>query len=122
MHHIIVKGIKRRKIFFDDSDRDDFLDRKSTIRSLGYELDWLLDHVLGLFGLTFKELVTGGKQRRTVLARSVLYYWGTRELGMSAVEISKKLNIASSAASESATRGRQILEKQGLKFLVEDIE
>jgi hypothetical protein len=98
------------------------LDRKSRIRALGYDFDWLSDRVLGLFGLTFKELLTGGKQRRTVQARSVLCYWGTRELGMSAVEISKKLNIASSTASESATRGRQIVEKQGLKLLDEDIE
>ncbi len=98
------------------------LDRKSRIRALGYDFDWLLDRVLGLFGLTFKELLTGGKQRRTVQARSVLCYWGTRELGMSAVGISKKLNIASSTASESATRGRQIVERQGLKLLDEDIE
>ncbi|WP_319407623.1 transposase [uncultured Desulfosarcina sp.] len=27
VHHIILRGINRRKIFFDDSDRDDFLDR-----------------------------------------------------------------------------------------------
>ena len=44
------------------------LDRKSTIESLGYELDWLLDRVLGLFGLTFKGLLTGRRQRRTVQA------------------------------------------------------
>jgi hypothetical protein len=98
------------------------LDRKSKIRALGYDFDWLVDRVLGLFGLTLTELLTGGKQRRTVQARSVLCYWGTRELGMSAVGISKKLNIASSTASESATRGRQIVEKQGLKLLDEDIK
>ncbi|HSO61694.1 MAG TPA: transposase [Desulfobacterales bacterium] len=27
LHHIIVRGIDRRKIFFDDFDRDDFLNR-----------------------------------------------------------------------------------------------
>ena len=27
LHHIIVRGIERRKIFYDDNDRDDFLDR-----------------------------------------------------------------------------------------------
>jgi hypothetical protein len=52
----------------------------------------------------------------------VLRYWGARELGLSAVEISKKLNIASSPASESAVRGRQIIEGQGLKLLGEDFE
>jgi len=98
------------------------LDRKSKIRALGYDFDWLVGRVLGLFGLTFNGLLTGGKQRRIVLARSVLCYWGTRELGMDAVSISKKLNIASSTASESAIRGRQIVEKQGLKFLDEEIE
>jgi hypothetical protein len=65
-----------------------------------------------LFGLTFKDLIAGGKQRKAVTARSVLCYWGTRELGMSAVAISKKLNIASSTASESAVRGRRIVEEQ----------
>ena len=66
------------------------LDRKSRIRALGYDFDWLVDRVLGLFGLTLKELLTGGKQPRAVQARSVLCYWGTQELGMSAVGISKK--------------------------------
>jgi REP element-mobilizing transposase RayT len=98
------------------------LDRKSMTRALGYDFEWLMDRVTGLFGLTSKQLLTGGKQRRTVKARSVICYWGTRELGMSAVGISKKLNIASSTASESATRGRQIVEERGLKLLDEDIK
>ena len=98
------------------------LDRKYRIRARGYDFDWLVSRVLGLFGLTFKELLTGGKQRRTVQARSVLCYWGTRELGMSAVGISKKVEIASSTASESVIRGRKIVEKQGLNLLDEDIK
>ena len=64
--------------------------------------------------------MTGGKQRRMVQARSVLCYWAMRELGVSAVSISKKLDIASSTASESALRGRQIVEKHGLKLLKEE--
>ena len=95
------------------------LDRKSKIRALGYDFDWLVGRVLGLFDLTFNELLTGGKQRKMVQARSVLCYWATRELGMSAVSISKKLNIASSTASESAMRGKQIVENQGWKLLEE---
>ena len=33
LHHIIVRGINRRKIFFDDADRDGFLDRLGGILS-----------------------------------------------------------------------------------------
>jgi putative transposase len=97
------------------------LDRKSVIQARGYGFGWLMDRVTDLFGLTHKEIVTGGKQRRAVKARSVLCYWGTRELGQSAVEISKKLNIASSTASESVARGRQIVEEMGLPPLNEGI-
>ena len=31
LHHIVVRGIERRKIFYDDIDRDDFLERLSAI-------------------------------------------------------------------------------------------
>jgi putative transposase len=55
-------------------------------------------------------------------ARSVLCYWGTRELGMSAIGISKKMNIASSTVSEAVARGRKIVEQQGLRLLDKDIE
>jgi putative transposase len=95
------------------------LDQKSMIRAQRYDFDWVVNRVSGLFALSFKELLTGGKQRRTVQARSVLCYWGTRELRMSAVGISKKLKIASSTASESVSKGRQIIEKQGLKLFDE---
>ena len=31
LHHVIVRGIERRKIFLDDTDRDDFFERLSNI-------------------------------------------------------------------------------------------
>ena len=33
LHHVICRGIERRKIFREDSDRDDFLKRLETILS-----------------------------------------------------------------------------------------
>ncbi len=83
LHRIILRGIDRRKIFLDDSDR-------SMIWAKGCDVDWLLERVTGIFGLTAKQVSTGGKQRKTVKACSVSCDWGTRELGMSAVGISRK--------------------------------
>ena len=57
-----------------------------------------------------------------VLARSVLCFWGTRELGISAVWISKKMNIASSTVSESVERGRKIVEEQGVELFEGDLK
>jgi len=91
------------------------------IRARGYDFEWLADRVARICGLTPKGLLAGGKQRRTVLARSMLCYWGTRDLGMSAVWISKKMNIAPSTVSEAVTRGLKIVEEQGLNLLDESI-
>jgi REP element-mobilizing transposase RayT len=33
LHHVICRGIERRKIFWEDSDREDFLKRLGTISS-----------------------------------------------------------------------------------------
>ena len=33
LHHVICRGIERRRIFWEDSDRDDFLKRLETILS-----------------------------------------------------------------------------------------
>jgi hypothetical protein len=97
-------------------------ERRHAIRALGYDFEWLAGKVADLCGIPSRELLTGGKQRKTVLARSLLCYWGTRELGMSAVGISKKLGIAPSTASECVTRGRKIVEEKGLKLLDESIK
>jgi len=96
------------------------LDRKYMIQAHGYDFEWLVEKVCDLFGITLKELLTGGKQRMAVKARSVVCFWGTRELGMSAAWISEKMNIASSTASESVARGRKIVEEQGLRLMDEN--
>jgi putative transposase len=103
------------------SARENF-ERKHVIRARGYDFEWLLNRVADMCGLPPKELVAGGKQRQRVMARSLICYWGTKEFGMSALEISKNLNIAPSTASECVTRGWKIVEEKGLKLLDEGIE
>ncbi|MEA3415363.1 MAG: transposase, partial [Thermodesulfobacteriota bacterium] len=45
---------------------------------------------------------------QTVKARSLLCFWAHRKLGMTTVDIAKKLNICQSAASRSSLRGEKI--------------
>lgn len=97
------------------------LNRKYMIQAQGYDFEWLVERVCGLLGITPEELLTGGKQRLAVKARSVVCFLGTRELGMSASWISEKLNIASSTASESVARGREIVEEMELRLLDEKL-
>jgi len=49
-----------------------------------------------------------GKSPQTVNAKSLLCFWANRKLGMTTVEIGKKLNLSQSAVSRSSLRGEEI--------------
>jgi len=35
IHHVLLRGIERRRTFLDEDDRDDFLDSEQSRRSMG---------------------------------------------------------------------------------------
>jgi putative transposase len=53
----------------------------------------------------------------SVEARSVLCYWAARELGISTLELSRKLGISQPTASQSAKRGERIVKEKSLKLM-----
>jgi hypothetical protein len=58
-----------------------------------------------------------GKFKQTVKARSLLCYWGTRELGMATVALAGRLHLAQPSESQSALRRRKIALAEGLQLL-----
>jgi hypothetical protein len=64
-----------------------------------------------------KDVLAAGKYAKSVKARSLLCYWGTRELGMTTVDLAKRLNLAQPTVSQAVTRGQKIAEDQGLSLI-----
>ncbi len=93
------------------------LEREYTLKTQGYDFDWLVKHVVKLLNIERKDVLTRGKYKQSVKARGLLCYWGTRELKMTTVELAKKLNLAQPTISQSVMRGRKIAEEEGLKLL-----
>ena len=132
LHHIIVRGIERRKIFIKGDERilgdGDFvkevlescrqqLERRYQYLAQGHDFDWLVGQVAILLSLD-KEIVTRrGRYPDTVKARSVLCYWAARELGISTLELSKRLGISQPTASQSVKRGEKIVKEKELKLM-----
>ena len=58
-----------------------------------------------------------GRYPDTVEARSVLCYWAARELGISTLELSRKLGISQPTASQSVKRGEKIVNEKGFKLV-----
>jgi REP element-mobilizing transposase RayT len=96
------------------------LDRKSKLKAFGYNFDWLVQHVASVLGVDQNLVLNSGKYAQSVKARSLLCYWATRELGMTTIELSKRLNLAQPTVSQSAKRGQKIVEKHRFRIFTEN--
>ena len=104
IHHIIVRGTEQRKIFKDDTDRVNFLDRLGKVLSETgtRRFAWALipnDRVAEIFFIKPAEIFLPGKQPIKVKARSLFCYWSVRELGLTMADLAPKLNISQPAVS-----------------------
>jgi hypothetical protein len=93
------------------------LERKYKFEAQGYDFDWVVRHVALLLGMEPPDVLARGKYRQTVKARSLVCYWSHRELGMTTVELAKKLKLSQPTVSESVVRGQKIVAEEGLNLL-----
>ena len=93
------------------SESDERLERKYRLQAQGFGFSKVVERVSELLGLEVNEILRTNKQPEVVKARSLVCFWGNRELGMTTVEIARRLGICQSAVSRSALRGEKIAEK-----------
>ena len=90
------------------------LERKYRLEAEGRDFKWLAGRVARLLGLRPRDVLAPGIYPQTVKARSLLCYWATRELGITTVELSKKLKVSQPTVNQSAKRGERIARELGL--------
>ena len=96
------------------SEAKEHLERKYRLEAEGRDFRWLGGQVARSLGLGPRDVLAQGKYPHTVKARSLLCYWATRELGITTVELSKKLKVSQPTVSQSAKRGERIAHELGL--------
>jgi len=82
----------------------------------GYGFGWQVKCVARIMKLEPDDILTAGKYPQRVRARSLLCYWGARELGMTTVELAQKVNLAQPTVSQAILRGQKICEDLGLSL------
>ena len=70
------------------------LDHKSRLAAEGYDFNWLVGRVAKRLEIEAKDVLAPGKYALNVKARSLLCYWAARELGMTTVDLARRLNLA----------------------------
>jgi len=90
--------------------------RRYKLKRLGYDFEKVVERVCKIFQME-KEFVTGrGKQRDRVRARDLLCYWAVIDLGMSMVDVARRLEITPSAVSYSVQRGEMTAKEEDFQL------
>ena len=84
------------------------LERRSLLQAAGYDFERIAERVAVIFDMPLSEVLREGKYARTVAARSLLCYWANRELGITTVELARRLNLAQPTVSQSVERGERL--------------
>ncbi|MBW1696785.1 MAG: transposase [Deltaproteobacteria bacterium] len=93
------------------------LEQKYDLIDKGYDFDRVAQRVAEIMAMDVKQVTAFGKSPKTVKARSLLCFWAHRKLGMTTIEIGKRLNISQSAVSRSSMRGQKIETENWFKLI-----
>ena len=93
------------------------LEQKYALKVQGYDFERVVQRVAQVLGMEPKEVTALGKSPRTVKARALLCFWAHRKLGMTTVEIAKKLSICQSAASRLSMRGERFANEHKIELV-----
>jgi len=90
------------------SESEKHFSRKYRLKGLGYDFKRVIKRVSELFHVD-KDYITGkGRQQDRVMARDLLCYWATVEVGMSMVDVARKLELTPAAVSYAVQRGEKM--------------
>ncbi|MCP4681029.1 MAG: transposase [Desulfobacterales bacterium] len=96
---------------------DEQFERKYLLEAQGYDFEKVVSRVAEVLSMKVDEVLSFGKSPGTVEGRSLLCYWANRELGMTTIELAKRLNLCQSAVSRSSARGEKIAKKNKLELI-----
>jgi len=82
----------------------------------GWNLEKLVATVCDYFDVEQKDLSQKGRQNTISTVKSLICYWGTRELGLSSTEIATYLGISQPAISKAGKRGADYSLMNGLEW------
>jgi len=90
--------------------------RKYKLKNLGYDYEKVVEKVCTLFQFEKEYIIARGRQKERVRARDLLCYWSVAELGMSMVDLARKLDVTPAAVSYAVLRGEKMVRKRSYKL------
>ena len=93
-------------------------EEKYLLEAQGIDFDQVVLRVAKVMKISPDQVTAYGKSPQTVQARSLLCFWAHRKLGMTTIEIARRLKIGQSAASRCSKRGEKIARENRFELMV----
>ncbi len=108
----MIRGIERRKVFRENKDREDFLERLANL---------LPETQTACYGWVLianpDDIFSKRKQPKKVKVRGLLCFWAVRELGISLTELARHLGISVPAVGYAVERGEAIARDKNYQLI-----
>ena len=95
------------------AEAEEGFERRYRLAVKGFNLERAVNRVAEVLAMPAEEVLDSGKARRSVVARNLLSYWATKELGITQSELAKRLGLTQSAISLAAKRGAALIRRHG---------
>lgn len=92
------------------------MERKYRIQNRGLKFETVVRHVASLLDMKIETVMSPGRYRPLVQARSLACFWAVHEANISQAELSRRFAITQPAVSMAVNRGRGIAAEMGLEF------
>jgi hypothetical protein len=83
---------------------------------LGYDFEKVVERVCDLFQMEKEFITQRGNQRDRVKAKDLVCYWSVIELGISMVDVARRLDITPAAVSYSVQRGERMAKRESYQL------
>lgn len=83
----------------------------------GYDLNRIVDRVAEILEMEPDQVLSKGRQREKVVARSLLCFWAVRELGLSLTELAPQLEMTVPGIGYAVQRGELIVRENDFRLV-----
>jgi putative transposase len=95
---------------------NEHFERRYALKEKGYDFAGVVERVAKIMNLETSDVLRPTRDPQTVKARSLLCYWANKELGLTTVEISRRLKISQSGACKASLRGEKLALENGYRL------
>ncbi len=96
---------------------DEEIEKRERLIRSGWTFDKLVKRVCDLLKIKVEDIRKRGRMNAVSHARSIIAYWGQKELGISGSELAKHLDISRPSVTEAIARGEKIVREYGYNLI-----